>query len=363
MAWPWTNERMPQFEALQTDDYAAARNAEQAGDWDAAAKYWLAVIAREPGVYDATIYAGHALQRAGERDKAAEIFRAAADRFPEAPWPICYLADVLISLRRWEDALVALAQARAQFPNHFEAFTWCVEPLLCLSRPREALDLLDEAEALFPDAESLSTLRRRVASRCEDATEALAIWRKSRGKNTQDIAADDLRTTLDLFMALLNANVECDDVSDLIDELCKERVDEYSEIPGLFQKFHESANARGTHPGRHERFLRWLKTWASSHPVPDSLNGAILLLTAHGAALTLVQFIAITDRVLLEFAQSHWSIRTFANSIPTSYVVAYIGRYVEHGLPTRSCFMDRIPSQHELEIGNCSPHSCDRPGG
>ncbi len=122
-----------------------AQLAAEAGDWDAAAEQWRALLDRDPADVVALNNLGNLLQRQGRLGEAVALYRAALERRPGAPEVQVNLGSALRRLGDPEAAEAAYRQALTLRPDDAGAWHGLGLALLDQGRPGDAAEALAAA--------------------------------------------------------------------------------------------------------------------------------------------------------------------------------------------------------------------------
>lgn len=135
---------------------AAARKAQQQGDWMAAAGLWEQVRSLAPNDPVGFAYGAEAVRNLGRFAEADCILKTGVERFPAELCLAADLAHMAMQRREWGEALTRWSSFRARFPDHPAGFVCAARAFREQGQIALAEVLLAEAARRFPDDPDLA---------------------------------------------------------------------------------------------------------------------------------------------------------------------------------------------------------------
>lgn len=152
--------------SAQTDavssQFQQAGEAMRAGNLDAAAAGFEAVVRQMPNFAEAHFNLGLVNEERGRYDEAIADFQKALTFKPRLHGANLFLGVTEFRLNRLEKAHAAVAKEVAAYPKDASAWMWLGVVCLAQDKPEEAADALDKAAKLKPDDEDILYHRGRA---------------------------------------------------------------------------------------------------------------------------------------------------------------------------------------------------------
>jgi tetratricopeptide (TPR) repeat protein len=130
---------------------AAARKAQQDGDWSTAAGLWEQVRSLTPSDPAGFVCGAEALRNLGRFTEADDILATGIERFPADLCLAVDFADLAMQRRDWGEALTRWSSFRMRFPDQPAGFVGAARAFRELGQLALAEVLVEEAARRFPD--------------------------------------------------------------------------------------------------------------------------------------------------------------------------------------------------------------------
>jgi tetratricopeptide (TPR) repeat protein len=153
-AWPQSDAASAQF--------AQATEAMRAGNLDAAAKDFAAIVQQTPAFAEAHFNLGLVNQERGRYDEAIGNFQKALSLKPRMHGANLFLGITEFRINRLDKAHAAVAKETINYPNDAAAWMWLGVVYLAQDNPDDAAAALDKAAKLKPDDEDILYHRGRA---------------------------------------------------------------------------------------------------------------------------------------------------------------------------------------------------------
>ena len=160
----------------QSDCVAAARLAQEQGDWTTAIALWAVVRDRFPDDADGYMEALHCYRQAGMPREAEAMYGLAADRFPKVDRYAVEFAWQAHHRRDWDTAIARWERLRSLFPGHLAGFLGGAFTLSQAGRGPEADALLEAGFLQHAQNPEMSIAYARQAHHRGEPEVALPRW-------------------------------------------------------------------------------------------------------------------------------------------------------------------------------------------
>jgi tetratricopeptide (TPR) repeat protein len=158
------------------DARAAARAAQQAGNWEDAAAQWAALRVSRPEDSAGYLGGAAALRALGRLEQADAVLAEAAARFPALAAVRIGQARLAQQQGRWEQAVQHWQAARLAAPDDPACYAGLAGALRMGRRFGEAEDILGEAAQRFPDHQEIELGRATTAASAQNWQLAERRW-------------------------------------------------------------------------------------------------------------------------------------------------------------------------------------------